>query len=57
MMLSKSIFKGVSILLLFSAFQLFSQQKVFTGNPDVAFEMARKMAFDGQRKKAQEKHQ
>jgi len=54
MMLSKSIFKGVSILLLFSAFQLFSQQKVFTGNPDVAFEMARKMAFDGQRKQAQD---
>ncbi|SNR72691.1 YaiO family outer membrane beta-barrel protein [Lutibacter flavus] len=34
--------------------QIYSQQKVFTGNPDTAFEVARKLAFDGNRKQAQD---
>ncbi|GGK50327.1 hypothetical protein GCM10007963_18360 [Lutibacter litoralis] len=31
-----------------------AQQKVFNGNPDTAFEKARNMAFNGQRKQAQD---
>lgn len=33
---------------------IFAQQKEFTGDPDVTFESARKLAFDGQRKQAQD---
>lgn len=32
----------------------FAQQKVFTGNPDTAFEKARELAFNKQRKQAQD---
>ncbi len=41
------------IVVLF-AFQGFAQQKVFKGNPDTAFEKARDMAFNNQRKQAQD---
>jgi YaiO family outer membrane protein len=34
--------------------QVFSQQKVFTGNPDTAFEKARNLAFNGNRSLAQD---
>tara|TARA_R110001583_G_scaffold25521_9_gene92239 strand:- start:4466 stop:5767 length:1302 start_codon:yes stop_codon:yes gene_type:complete len=34
--------------------QVFSQEKVFTGDPDTAFETARKLAFEGSRKQAQD---
>ena len=34
--------------------QVYSQQKVFSGDPDTAFEVARKLAFDGNRKQAQD---
>lgn len=42
----------VMLVLLISP--VFSQQKEFTGNPDTGFEQARKMAFNNQRKEAQE---
>lgn len=31
-----------------------AQEKIFKGNPDTAFEVARKLAFDGKRKQAQD---
>ena len=35
-------------------FQGFSQEKIFNGDPDITFETARKLAFDGNRKQAQD---
>ena len=35
-------------------FQGFSQEKEFNGDPDITFETARKLAFDGNRKQAQD---
>ncbi|WP_299523306.1 YaiO family outer membrane beta-barrel protein [uncultured Lutibacter sp.] len=53
-MLSKSILKLLSLLLFISVYQSFAQQKVFNGNPDTAFEKARELAFNKQRKQAQD---
>lgn len=53
-MQSKSIIKLVSLLLFLSVYQSFAQQKVFDGNPDTAFEKARELAFNKQRKQAQD---
>jgi YaiO family outer membrane protein len=47
-------YKWILILAFLSAFQSFSQQKVFDGNPDTAFEKARELAFNNQRKQAQD---
>jgi YaiO family outer membrane protein len=48
-------FKKITIFLLFLFISpIFSQQKEFNGNPDTGFEQARKMAFNKQRKQAQE---
>ena len=50
----KFVLKYFSVLLFLSVFQIFAQQKVFTGNPDTAFEKARELAFNKQRKQAQD---
>ncbi|SNR33960.1 outer membrane protein, YaiO family [Lutibacter agarilyticus] len=50
----KSVFKIIAIVLILINNSVFSQQKTFNGDPDVAFETARKMAFNGQRKQAQD---
>lgn len=42
------------VVLFFVCTAVFSQQKEFNGDPDVTFETARKLAFDGQRKQAQD---
>lgn len=53
-MITKIGFKWICILALLSIFQSFGQQKVFDGNPDATFEKAREMAFNNQRKQAQD---
>jgi len=47
-------FKFVIIVMILFIYQGFSQQKVFTGDPDVAFKKARDMSFNGKRKQAQD---
>lgn len=54
MILSKHIAKFTFTLIFLYGFQVFSQEKVFTGDPDKAFEKAREMAFNEQRKQAQD---
>jgi YaiO family outer membrane protein len=51
---SKLGYKWILILAFLSIFQSFGQQKVFDGNPDTAFEKARELAFNNQRKQAQD---
>lgn len=46
--------KPIYILLFLLSFASFSQQKVFKGDPDRAFEVARELAFNKQRKQAQD---
>ncbi len=53
-MISKIGFKWTLILAFLSVFQIFGQQKVFVGDPDTAFEKARELAFNEQRKQAQD---
>ena len=53
-MMYKTGFKWILIWAFLSTFQSFGQQKVFDGNPDTAFEKAREMAFNNQRKQAQD---
>jgi YaiO family outer membrane protein len=53
-MISKKVFKLTFILAFFCILQMFGQQKVFNGDPDIAFETARKLAFNQQRKQAQD---
>ncbi|MDD3722173.1 MAG: YaiO family outer membrane beta-barrel protein [Lutibacter sp.] len=53
-MVYKIAFKWTLILMLLPIFQSFGQQKVFEGNPDTAFEKARELAFNNQRKQAQD---
>lgn len=53
-MISKKVFKLTFILAFFCILQMFGQQKVFNGDPDIAFESARKLAFNQQRKQAQD---
>ncbi|AMC11558.1 hypothetical protein Lupro_09895 [Lutibacter profundi] len=42
------------IVVIFSSIHVFGQQKVFDGNPDSAFEVARELAFNKHRKQAQD---
>ncbi|MGV8947564.1 MAG: hypothetical protein ACOH1N_14140, partial [Lutibacter sp.] len=53
-MSTKHIVKFTFILVFLSVFQVFGQQKVFVGDPDTAFEKARELAFNKQRKQAQD---
>ncbi|MDO9275025.1 MAG: tetratricopeptide repeat protein [Lutibacter sp.] len=53
-MISKIGLKWTLILAFLSIFQSFGQQKVFQGDPDTAFEKARELAFNQQRKQAQD---
>ncbi|HEY9168964.1 MAG TPA: YaiO family outer membrane beta-barrel protein [Lutibacter sp.] len=53
-MILKIIVKHSYIFIFFLVFQSFGQQKVFEGNPDTAFEKARELAFNNQRKQAQD---
>ena len=50
----KSVFKLVTIVVLLTTSSVFSQQKSFEGDPDEAFKVARELAFNGQRKQAQD---
>lgn len=50
----KSVFKIITIVILLLSSSIYAQQKTFNGDPDVAFETARNMAFNGQRKQAQD---
>lgn len=51
---SKISYKWILIFAFLSIFQSFGQQKVFDGDPDAAFEKARELAFNNQRKQAQD---
>jgi len=53
-MQSKYILSIISLMIFISSFKVLGQQKVFNGNPDTAFEKAREMAFNKQRKQAQD---
>jgi YaiO family outer membrane protein len=50
----KSNLTLIVILISLTFFQSFGQQKTFTGNPDTAFKKARELAFNKQRKQAQD---
>ncbi|WP_243743980.1 YaiO family outer membrane beta-barrel protein [Tenacibaculum caenipelagi] len=45
---------GLCIALILCVCSVFSQKKIFQGDPDVAFEKARELAFNKQRKEAQD---
>lgn len=53
-MISKITLKLLFAVLLFSAFQMSGQQTKFEGDPDASFEIARNLAFNQQRKQAQD---
>ena len=53
-MQSKYILSIISLMIFISGFKVLGQQRVFNGNPDTAFEKAREMAFNKQRKQAQD---
>lgn len=53
-MIPKTIIKLTFLLLFFFNFQMQGQQKVYNGNPDTSFETARNLAFNQQRKQAQD---
>jgi len=53
-MLTKSVLKIMSVLLFLSMLQIHAQQKIFNGDPDKAFEIARELAFNKHRKQAQD---
>ncbi len=53
-MISKSVYKYIFMLLFLLTFEAYSQKKTFTGDPDKAFEIARELAFNKQRKQAQD---
>lgn len=46
--------KKIYILLLFLSYLAFGQQSTYNGNPDTSFERARELAFNDQRKQAQD---
>jgi YaiO family outer membrane protein len=54
MKISKFSLKLISVWLVLLTFQISSQQKFFKGNPDTSFSKAREMAFNKQRKQAQD---
>ncbi len=53
-MSSKRVLKLTFIVAFLSVLPMFGQQKIFKGDPDKSFENARKMAFNQQRKQAQD---
>ena len=46
--------KQLLVLFLFGCSVVYAQQKTYNGDPDVTFETARKLAFEGNRKQAQD---
>jgi YaiO family outer membrane protein len=54
MIRKKIIASSILIVMMFFTNQFFSQEKVFNGNPDTAFKIARDLAFNGKRKQAQD---
>lgn len=54
MIRGKIIFTIIFMTLLFYPSHNYAQKKVFKGNPDTAFKVAREMAFNGKRKQAQD---
>ena len=54
MIIKKIIVVKVLVMLLFCANQINAQEKVFNGDPDNAFKVARELAFNGKRKQAQD---
>lgn len=53
-MVLKTFVRHSYFLIFLIALPIFAQQKVFEGNPDTAFEKARELAFNQQRKQAQD---
>lgn len=53
-MISKIISKLIVILIFLYAFQMFGQEKEFSGDPDSTFKTARDLASNNQRKQAQD---
>jgi YaiO family outer membrane protein len=53
-MFSKIVIKISTILVFLCFINTYGQQKVFSGDPDTAFEVARKLAFNDHRKQAQD---
>ena len=53
-MKSTALFKIMYVVLFLITYQSYSQEKVFKGDPDKAFEVARNLAFNKQRKAAQD---
>ena len=53
-MISKRVFKLTFILVFLGAFQMSGQEIKFDGDPDASFENARNLAFNQQRKQAQD---
>ncbi|MFI1744961.1 YaiO family outer membrane beta-barrel protein [Thalassobellus sediminis] len=46
--------KHISIILMLISFCFYGQQKVYNGNPDTSFKLARELAFNNNRKQAQD---
>ena len=53
-MIPKIITKLTFLIVLFGSIQMQGQEKVYNGNPDTSFETARNLAFNQQRKAAQD---
>lgn len=53
-MISKTVIKLSFILVFSCAFQMYGQESIYNGNPDTSFETARQLAFNQQRKQAQD---
>lgn len=54
MIQTKSFLNLLLIIMFLSVFQISAQQKVFNGDPDEAFKIARELAFNKHRKQAQD---
>lgn len=53
-MISKTVIKLSFILVFACVFQTYGQENTYNGNPDTSFETARQLAFNDQRKQAQD---
>ena len=53
-MSTKILLKLTFIVALFASMQMHAQEKVYNGDPDASFETARNLAFNQQRKQAQD---
>lgn len=53
-MISKIVIKITYLIAFLSVFQMSGQEKIFSGDPDASFENARNLAFNQQRKLAQD---